>query len=65
MAAMILGNLYDIQGNFSKKITSQAQVDSIVTAWANEYNGGQMPSWYYPTVFSDWAEWSGRDLGLN
>lgn len=65
MAAMILGNLYDTQGNFSKKITSQAQVDSIVTAWANEYNGGQMPSWYYPTVFSDWAEWSGRDLGLN
>lgn len=63
--AMFLGNLYDTQGNFNKNITSQKQVDDIVTAWANEYNNGVMPSWYYSTVFSDWAEWSGRDIGLN
>ena len=62
---MVFGNLYDTQGNFNKNITSQSQVDAIVTAWANEYNNGVLPSWYYPTVFSDWAVWSGRDLGLN
>lgn len=62
---MKFGNLYDTQGNFNKNITSQSQVDAIVTDWANEYNNGVLPSWYYPTVFSDWAVWSGRDLGLN
>lgn len=62
---MVFGNLYDTQGNFNKNITSQSQVDTIVTDWANEYNNGVLPSWYYPDVFSDWAEWSGRDLGLN
>lgn len=43
-------------------LTSNAQVKQIVIAWANEYNEGQMPSWYYYTAFSDWAEWSGRDI---
>ena len=62
---MVFGNLYDTQGNFNINITSQSQVDAIVTDWANEYNNGVLPSWYYPTVFSDWAVWSGRDLGLN
>lgn len=45
-------------------LTSNAQVKQIVTAWANEYNEGQMPSWYYYTAFSDWAEWSGRDINV-
>ena len=43
-------------------LTSNAQVKKIVTEWANTYNEGQMPSWYYYTAFSDWAEWSGRDI---
>ena len=40
------------------------QVKQIVTEWANTYNEGQMPSWYYYTAFSDWAEWSGRDINV-
>lgn len=50
---------------FNGIVESQSQVDFIVTAWANKYNNGEMPSWYYPTVFSDWAVWSGADVGLN
>ena len=50
---------------FNGIVESQSQVDFIVTAWANKYNNGELPSWYYPTVFSDWAEWSGADVGLN
>ena len=50
---------------FNGIVESQEQVDKIVAAWANKYNNGEMPSWYYSTVYSDWAEWSGADLGYN
>ena len=50
---------------FNGIVESQEQVDKIVAAWANKYNNGVMPSWYYSTVYSDWAEWSGADLGYN
>ena len=43
-------------------LTSNAQVYQIVKTWADKYNNGEMPSWYYYTAFSDWAEWSGRDV---
>ena len=49
-------------GGFDGCITSNAQLKQIVDNWTRV--SGEVPSWYYYTAFSDWAEWSGRDLGL-
>ena len=46
---------------FADRITSNAQLNEIVSEWTKV--SGEVPSWYYYTAFSDWAEWVGRDVG--
>ena len=47
---------------FQADITSNAQLKKIVDDWTRV--SGEVPSWYYYTAFSDWAEWCGRDIGM-
>jgi hypothetical protein len=47
---------------FQADITSNAQLKQIVDDWTRV--SGEVPSSYYYTAFSDWAEWCGRDIGM-
>lgn len=48
-------------GGFNETVTTNAQLKKIVDDWTAV--SGEVPSWYYYTAMSDWAEWSGADLG--
>lgn len=56
------GYLYHVSkgANFQEHVTSNKQLKKIVDDWIAV--SGEVPSWYYYTAFSDWAEWSGRDV---
>lgn len=48
-------------GGFNETVTTNAQLKKIVDDWTAVSD--EVPSWYYYTAMSDWAEWSGADLG--
>ena len=59
-----IGVVYHLNSGagFQPDITSNAQLKQIVDDWTRV--SGEVPSWYYYTAFSDWAEWCGRDIGM-